>query len=280
RPLAEKLKDTLGPVVIENRGGAGGTLGAALVARAEPDGHTILFGSGATHIVGPVLATTRSYHPTKDFRGVAIITVSGLAIAVHPSLGVNDLPALQAYGKSHPGALSYGSAGVGSATHLGAELYKMLIEDGSIAHVPYQGGAPALNDLVGGQIKLAFLNVSGPLFGLHRSGAVRLLAVTSAKRSPSAPEFMTAVEQGLPEMVALNFNGLFVPTGTPDALVQRIAAAVASALGDRQLTTLFQAAGLEIATQASPEEADRFIEDEIARWTPLMKQIGLASGAK
>ncbi|HEY8580739.1 MAG TPA: tripartite tricarboxylate transporter substrate binding protein [Beijerinckiaceae bacterium] len=277
RPLAEKLKDALGQVVIENRGGAGGTLGATLVARAEPDGQTILFGSGATHIVGPVISSSRSYDPKKDFRAASIITVSGLAIAVHPSLGVGSLQELIAQARRRPGALSYASAGVGSATHLGAELFKALIRDPSIVHVPYKGGAPAITDLVNGQIKLAVLNVSGSLFALHNSGAVKVLAVTSPERVPAAPQIPTAIEQGLPDMIALNFNGLFVPAATPDAVVRRISAAVETALRDKDLVSLFESAGLQAATQTSPEEADRFVDSEIARWTPLLKQIGLAS---
>ncbi|MBM3609778.1 MAG: tripartite tricarboxylate transporter substrate binding protein, partial [Alphaproteobacteria bacterium] len=175
RPAADKLKDFLGTVVIENRGGAGGTIGATAAARSDPDGYTILFGSGATHIVGPAITPTKTYDPVKDFKAVAILTVSGLGIAVHPGLRVNSLQELIAYAKQNPGKLSYGSAGVGSATHLGAELFKSLINDPSIAHVPYKGGGPAMGDLVSGQIRLAVLNISGSMIALHNSGRLRIL---------------------------------------------------------------------------------------------------------
>ena len=277
RPVADKLKDLLGAVIIENRGGAGGTIGANAVARAEPDGYTILLGSGATHIVGPAIASAKTYDPVKDFAAVAILTISGLGIAVHPSLPVKTLQELIVYAKRNPGKLSYGSAGVGSATHLGAELFKSLIDDPSIVHVPYRGGAPATSDLVSGQIRLAVLNISGSLIDLHDAGKVRLLAVTSEHRADSAPHIPTAIEAGVPGLVAINFSGLFVPTGTPAPIVGRIAQAVSRLKADLQLVRLFENAGLQIAAQSSPEDAETFVNAEIARWTPVIRRIRLSS---
>ncbi len=276
RPVADKLKDLLGTVVIENRGGAGGTIGATAVARAEPDGYTILFGSGATHIVGPAITPTKTYDPQKDFKAVAILTVSGLGIAVHPSLGVKTLKELIAYSKQNPGKLSYGSAGVGSATHLGAELFKSLIDDATIVHLPYKGGGPAIGDLVSGQIKLAVLNISGSMIELHKAGKLHILAVTSQQRVKSAPQIPTAIEAGVPGLFAINFSGLFVPAGTAPAIVARISQAAAKLMADPQIVRLFEGAGLQIAEQTTPEAAETFVNAEIDRWTPVIKRIGLA----
>jgi len=275
RPFADKFKNVLGSMVIENRGGAGGTIGGTAVARAEPDGYTLLLGSGATHLVGPLITPTKTYDPRLDFKPIAILSISGLAITTHPSLPVRTLKEFVAFVKADPGQLSYGSAGVGSATHLGAELFKSLINAPDIAHVPYRGGAPALADLASGQIKLAFLNVSGQLISLHKAGNVRLLAVTSAQRNSGAPEVETAVEGGIAGMIAINFAGLFAPAGTPDAIIQQLAEASRKAMADVELRDLFDKAGLEVSSDDTPAKAARFIDEEIARWTPVIRSINL-----
>lgn len=280
RPIAERLKDTLGTVVIENRGGAGGTIGATAVARAEPDGYTILFGSGATHIIGPQIVPTRTYDPVKDFKPVAILTVSGLGIAVHPSMNVKTLKELIAHAAANKGKLSYASAGTGSATHLGAELFKTLIKDESIVHVPYKGGGPAMADLASGQVVLGVLNVTGSLLELHNSGKIRILAVTSEKRMSSAPNIPTGPEAGVSGLFAVNFAGLFVPAATPDAIVEKIAAAARKSMADPKLIEFYKKSGLEISEANTPAAAGQFVGNEIARWTPVMKAIGLGRKAK
>lgn len=275
RPFADKFKNALGSLVIENRGGAGGTIGGAAVARSDPDGYTLLLGSGATHIVGPLITPTRTYDPRADFKPVAILSVSGLALSIHPSIPVKTLKEFLVYARANRGQLSYGSAGVGSATHLGAELFKALVDAPDIAHVPYRGGAPALADLASGQIKLAFLNVSGQLISLHKAGNIRLLAVTSARRNGGAPDIETAVEAGLPGMVAVNFAGIFAPAGTPDAIVDQLAAASRKAMSDPELRDIFDKAGLEVSVEDTPAKAAKFIDEEIARWTPVIRSINL-----
>lgn len=275
RPFAEKFSNILGNMVIENRGGAGGMIGGTTVARADPDGYSILLGSGATHIVGPLITPTKTFDPIKDFKSVSILAVSGLAIATHPSLPAKSLKELLEYARVNPGVLSYGSAGVGSATHLGAELFKSLIKDQSIQHVPYRGGAPALADLTAGQIKLAFLNVSGQLIALHRSGNIRILAVTSTARNAGAPDIETAVEAGLSDMVALNFAGLFAPAGTPDSIITLLGEATRKAMSNPELREVYDKAGLELSSDDTPAKATKFIEDEIARWTPVIRSINL-----
>ena len=275
RPFAEKFSNILGNMVIENRGGAGGMIGGTAVARAEPDGYTLLLGSGATHLVGPLITPTKTFDPIKDFKPVSILSVSGLAITTHPFLPVKSLKELLDYAKANPGALSYGSAGVGSATHLGAELFKSLIKDQSIQHVPYRGGGPAITDLAAGHIKLAFLNVSGQLIALHKAGNIRILAVTSAARNAGAPEIETAVEAGVPGMVAVNFAGLFAPAGTPDSIIAQLGEATRKAMANAELRDVYDKAGLEASSEDTPAKASKFIEDEIARWTPVIRSINL-----
>ena len=278
RPLAERMRSVLGNIVVENRAGAGGTIGAAVVARAEPDGNTLLLGSAATHIVGPLVTNSPGYDPVKDLAPVGIIAVSGLAIAVHPSLPVKTLQAFIAFARDRPNQLSYASAGAGSATHLGAELFKSLARLPSLSHVPYRGGGPAATDLLGGHVPVGVLNISGQMIEYHRAGRLRILAVTTAKRAGSASEIPTAIESGLRDMVALNFAGLFVPAATPAATVERVSTALRAAIADKALVKLFSNAGLDMSADDTPERAQRFIESEIGRWSPVIRSIGLKPG--
>lgn len=278
RPLAERMRQVLGNVVVENRAGAGGAIGATVVARAEPDGATLLLGSAATHIVGPLVSSSPGYDPVKDFIPIGIIAVSGLAIAVHPSLPVKNLQAFVAFARDRPSQLSYASAGAGSATHLGAELFKSLARLPSLSHVPYRGGGPAAADLLGGHVPVGVLNISSQMIESHRAGRLRILAVTTAKRAGSALEIPTAIESGLPDMVALNFAGLFVPAATPAAMVERISNALRGAVADKAVQKLFTSAGLELSADDTPEKAQRFIESEIGRWSPVIRSIGLKPG--
>jgi tripartite-type tricarboxylate transporter receptor subunit TctC len=275
RPVAERMRPALGTIVIENRGGAGGVIGASAVARADPDGYTMLLGSAGTHIVGPLTVTPRPYDPARDFKSVGIIAVSGLAICVHPSLPAKTLKEFVAYAGAHPRALTYASAGTGSATHLGAELFKSLIGAPGILHVPYRGGAQALADLLGGHAPVSVLNVSGQLIEFHRAGRVRVLAVTTAKRVAIVAEIPTAIESGVRGMIALNFAGLFFPPATPGNIVEKVAAAMRAAMADKALLDVFSSSGLEISADDTPDKAQRFVESEIARWSPIVKSLAL-----
>lgn len=274
RPLVEKIRSHLGTMIVVNIGGAGGAIGANKASRATPDGYTLLLGSGATHIVTPIASVNPPYDPEKAFDAISIIQVSGIGIAVHPSHPAKTLKELIAYAHANPGKLSYGSAGVGSATHLGAELFKSLTKT-DILHVPYRGGAAALNDLIAGHVPVGMVNISAQALELHRTGKLRLLAATTEKRPIGAPFLPTAQEAGVPGCVAINFSGLFAPAGTPRPIIDRISAATAAVMKDKQFIDILIASGLEPYHDQSPEAARRFVRQELERWTPVIKQIGL-----
>ncbi len=216
RLWAEKMKPLLGTVVTENRGGGGGVTGAAEVARAQPDGHTFLFGNTSTQVLIPAIMSHPPYDPLKDFVGVYILCMAPTSIVVHESVPAHDLRELIAYAKANPGKLSYGSAGAGTLTNLAGELFKQLIGAPDIVHIPYKGSAPGVADLASGHIPMMTPNVGGPLLELHRAGKVRILAVNATARIKAAPDIPTAIEAGLPGMIAGNLNGLFAPAGVPD----------------------------------------------------------------
>jgi tripartite-type tricarboxylate transporter receptor subunit TctC len=275
RPWADKMKALLGTVVVENIGGAGGAVGAASVARAQPDGYTLLLGSGGTQVIIPIASHQPQYDPAKAFEPIFILGVTAVCIAVHPSVPVQTLKELIAYAKANPGKLSYGSAGAGTVTHLAGELFKSLIGTPDLVHVPYRGAGLAITDAISGHIPMITPNVTGQVIELHKTGKLRILAVTTADRVSAAPEIPTAVEAGLPGMIAQNFIGLLAPAGTAKPIIEQIAQATRTAMAQRELPELFLASGFEPHIDSSPEKARRFLDEEVARWSPIIKSIGL-----
>jgi tripartite-type tricarboxylate transporter receptor subunit TctC len=275
RPWADRMKPLLGTVIAENIGGAGGSLGAAAVARAQPDGYTVLLGGGGALVVNPIASARTPYDPLRDFDPIALVVVTGLAIVVHPSVPVGNLKELISYAKANPGKLSFGSAGVGSFNHLTGELFKSLTGTPDIVHIPYRGAGPAMTDLISGQIPMATPNVTGQVLELHKAGKLRLIAVTTPARLVGAPEIPTAVESGLAGMISQNFVGLFAPAKTPKEIIGQIAEATRSAMTDRELQQLFVASGFEPVLDSTPDKTRRFLEEDIARWSPVIKAIGL-----
>jgi tripartite-type tricarboxylate transporter receptor subunit TctC len=274
RLWAEKMKPLLGTVVTENRGGAGGLTGAAEVARAQPDGHTFLFGNTSTQVLIPAISGNPPYDPLKDFVGVYIVCNSPASIVVHESVPARNLSELIAYAKANPGKLSYGSAGVGTLTNLAGELFKQLIGAPDIVHVPYKGSAPGVTDLASGHIPMMTPNVGGPLLELHRTGRVRILAINATTRIKAAPDIPTAAEAGLPGMVAGNLNGLFAPAGVPSQIVDQIAAATRRIMADADVQGLLIKSGFEPILDSGPDATRAFVAAEIARWTPIVKATG------
>ncbi len=274
RPWAEMMRGSLGPVVIDNIAGAGSIVGAMTASRAAPDGYTLLLGGGATHVINPIASTRPIYDPVRDFDPIAILSISGVGIVAHPSLGVSSLQDLMALDRAKPGTLSYASPGVGSAAHLGGEMFKFRADVRDIVHVPYRGGGPALADLVAGQIKLAALNITSEVLGLHRSGAIRVLGVSTPKRIGAAPDIPTGEESGVKGFVALNFAGVFAPAGAPKPAIEKVAAATRVAMADPDYLKILASSGFEPSSDTDPVSAARFVVAEIERWRPVIQEIG------
>jgi len=272
RLWAERMKPVLGTVVTENRGGGGGVTGAAEVARAQPDGHTFLFGNTSTQVLIPKIISNPPYGPVRDFVGVYIVCNSPTSIVVHERVPVHTLKELIAYAKANPGKLSYGSAGAGTLTNLAGELFKQLIGAPDIVHIPYKGAAPGVADLASGHIPMMTPNLGGPLLQLHRAGKVRILAVNATARAKAAPDIPTAIEA--PSMVAGNLNGLFAPAGVPQAIIERIAAATRKIVSEPEFQRTLIASGFDPVLDSGPEQTSAFIAAELERWIPVMKATG------
>jgi tripartite-type tricarboxylate transporter receptor subunit TctC len=275
RQWAERVKTLLGTVYVENQGGGTGTIATGEVARAPGDGYTILLGSTSTMVLNPMTMAKVPYDPVKDFVPIAILCVSTTSTVVHPSVPVKTLKELIAYAKANSGKLSYGSAGAGTMSNLSGELFKQLTGLIDLVHIPYKGAGPGITDLVSGHIPVMTPNITGQVLTLHRSGKVRILAVNAAQRLSAAPEIPTAAEQGLPDMIGQLFLGLFVPASTPRAIVDRIAEATRTAMADAEFQKILLASGLEAVSDSNTEKSKRFIEEEVARWGPVVKAAGL-----
>jgi tripartite-type tricarboxylate transporter receptor subunit TctC len=274
RLWADRMKPLLGTVVVENKGGGGGIIGATDVARSQPDGHTFLFGNTSTQVLLPAIHANPPYDPVKDFGAVAIMAIAPNSIVVHESVPVRSLQELVAYAKANPGKLSYGSAGAGTMTNLAGELFKQLAGVSDITHIPYKGAAPGLKDLAGGIIPMMTPNIGGPLLQLHRTGKVRILAIMAEKRLTAAPDIPTTAEAGMPQLIAANFNGLFAPAGVPRPIIAQIAKATAAAMTDAELQKAIVNSGFEPVLDSGPEATERLVASELKRWTPIIRATG------
>jgi tripartite-type tricarboxylate transporter receptor subunit TctC len=275
RLWAERMKTSLGTIFIENQGGAGGAVGALAVAHAQPDGYTLLLGGGGAMVLNPIGMTKPLYDPIKDFEAIAMIAVPALTIVVNPAVPVHTLKELIAYAKANPDKLAYGSAGAGSMTHLAGELFKSLAGTPGIIHVPYKGSGQSLADVVSGHVPLVVANITSQVLELHRTGKLRMIFVTATDRVVAAPDIPTAVESGLPGMVAINFTGLFAPRGTPKPIVEQIAAATDKAMEEEDFRAMLIDSGMEPYRHSTPDKTREFVEQDIARWTPVFRSIGL-----
>jgi tripartite-type tricarboxylate transporter receptor subunit TctC len=275
RPLADKMKSLLGTVVVENNGGGGGSLGAAAVARARPDGYTLMLGGTITHVNEALLKSRPLYDPVKDLDPIATVAANFLCIAVHPSVPAQTFKEFIAYAKANPGKLSYGHAGVGSIQHLTGELFKSLAGTPDIVQVPYRGTGPLITDIVGGQVQMGTPGVTGQVIEFHRSGKMRVLAVTSPTRLVAAPELPTAAELGFPGMTVTGSIGLLAPTGTPIGIVEQIAQATRTAVAEPAFRQMLIDAGIEPALDSNPEKFRRSLAADVALWTPVVKALGL-----
>jgi tripartite-type tricarboxylate transporter receptor subunit TctC len=273
RVAAEKMSRTLGQqIVIENRGGAGGSIATRQGARATPDGYTLTLSGTGTLAINPTLYPNVGYDPRKDFAPVGLIGTSALVVLVNPSIPVTSIKELIAYAKANPGKLSFASAGTGSGIHLAAEYFK--VQAGiEMTHVPYKGSGPALQDLVGGHVALYFSSMP-PAIGLIKEGKVRALAVTGPKRSAIMPELPTVAEAGdMPGFEAVLHYGIVAPAGTPKPIIEKLNAALRAAVMSDELKTKLAADGTE-PLASTPEEHAVDIDREETKWSAIVRKSG------
>jgi len=275
RLIMPKVAHALGqPIVIDNKAGAGGNVGAELVAHAAPDGYTLLYGTNGTHAINPSLYRNLPFDPIRDFIPVSRMTEIAAMLIVNPTLPVNSTAELIEYARAHPGKLNFASAGNGTTSHLAGELFKTQAGI-NIVHIPYRGGALAMTDLIGGQVQM-MIEVMPNASPQVASGRVRGLAVSTAKRFPGVPDVPTIAESGLPGFEASAWDGVFVPAGTPQPIVQRLNAAIRNALEDPELAAALLARGAQPVISTTPESFARFIATSAERWGQAVR----ASGAK
>lgn len=275
RPVAQKLSEFLGqPVVVDNRGGAGGVIGTMIVAQAPADGYTLLLGTSAGMLINPLLNSKLPYDPFKDFAPVSRTNINPQLLVAHPALPANNVKELIALAKAKPGQLNVASSGVGTPNHLGAEMLKSMAGI-DIVHVPYKGGGPATTDLIAGQVQLQFSSIPTVLSHV-KAGRMKMLAIGSAKRSPALPEVPTIAESGVPGYEYTTWYGIFVPRGTPAPIVARLNSETGKALASQEIIQRFVPQGAEPAP-STPEELGKYMREESARWSRTIKAAGIKS---
>lgn len=272
REVANKLTQTLGQsVVVDNRPGAGGNIGAELVAKSPADGYTFLMGTVGTHAINASLYSKMPYDHLRDFAPVILVAGVPNVLEVNPSVPVNSVQELIAYAKANPGKLNFASSGSGTSIHLAGELFKVMTGV-QMSHVPYKGSAPALADLAGGQVQLMFDNLPSSL-QLIKGGKLRALAVTSAQRSGALPDLPTVAEAGLPGFEATSWFGLLAPAGTPPDVIARVNAEVSKWLSSPEGKEKLAAQGA-IAVGGSADDFSRHIAAETTKWQKVVKESG------
>ncbi len=273
RIISQHLPRTLGQtVVVENRAGAAGALGAKAAASAEPDGYTLLCGNISTLVVLPAVTNNRDYDPSKVFVPIAKLSQNHEVLVVHPAFAAKSVPELVAYAKANPGKLNFGSAGHGNATHLAAELFKLKTGI-DIVHIPYKGAADAVTGVLGGQVHMFFGDIGGVL-PLMREGTLRALAVSSEARNPLVPALPTMIESGVPDYVVLTYIGVVAPAGTPASIINRLNAAINEGLTAPEVAAAFAKLGAEVRP-GSPRDFAAFLAAETQKWVSVAKAANI-----
>jgi tripartite-type tricarboxylate transporter receptor subunit TctC len=272
RSLAPRMTELGQPLIVENRGGAAGMIGSEFVAKAAPDGYTILMGTNGTHAINAGLYPKMSYDTVRDFAPVVHVSTYPLVLVANPSLSASNVRELIALAKSKPGEISFASAGNGSAQHLSGELFK-----GSagvdITHIPYKGSGPALTDIVGGQVSMMFDNMVSALPHV-KAGKLRALAVTTARRAGAAPDIPTMSEAGMPGFLAFSWNGVLAPAATPRPVVDRLNAEVVRVLRLPEVRSLLVAQGAE-PVGSTPDQFAAFIRSELDKMGKVIRNAGV-----
>ena len=273
RAIADKLRERLGqPIVVENKGGAGGTIGSDAAAKAAPDGYTMLIATSSTHAIAPGVRASLPYSPTKDFEPVTLIGSATVMLVTNPSVPAKSVTELIALAKAKPELLTFASSGTGGVSHLIGEYFKSRAGV-QLLHVPYKGDTPMITDLIGGQVSLAF--GTAVAFLPHvKKGALTALAVTSANPSPIAPDLPTVAASGLGGFEALQWFGILMPAGTPKSIVERLNGEVVAVLKLPEIRERFTAMGIEVAGSSAPEFV-AFMAKEAQKWQKIAKDAGV-----
>jgi tripartite-type tricarboxylate transporter receptor subunit TctC len=273
RTLAQKLSDALGqPVVVENKPGAGGAIGSDMVAKAAPDGYTLLIATTSTHSIGPSLNPKLAYNAEKDFVPVVWVANSTNILVAAPNLPVTNTAELVAYAKANPGKINYGSSGNGTIVHLTAELFGSMAGI-RMTHVPYKGTALVMPDLMSGQVSILFDNIVSAMPSV-KGGKVKALGISGAKRSPLVPDLPTIAESGVPGFVSDTYFGVFVPAGTPPDIVLRLNREINRILESTEFRDKLAVLGAE-PVGGSPEKFAAEIRTETAKWSKVIKDAGV-----
>jgi tripartite-type tricarboxylate transporter receptor subunit TctC len=273
RHLAERAGPRVGNMVVFNLGGAGGAIGTATAAKAQPDGKTLLLGGTSDVVINPLIADRVA--EIRTLMPVAMLANTITGILINPIIPVKSLPELVAFMKANPGKLSYASPGSGTVAHLGGELFKQIAGVPDVVHVPYKGSSPMLADLSAGHVSIAVSNLTDSTIALHWAGKIRILVAASDQRVSVVPDVPTSAEVGYPELQAQLFLGLFAPEGTPEPMMRELTLLVRQVMADRDFQQILVKQGFEPVLDSSPEKARKFVQEEYERWGPLVKSLGL-----
>ncbi len=274
RIMGARMGEILGQqIIIDNRPGAGGNLGADIVAKSPPDGYTLLMATVSTHAINPLLYKKIPYDAVRDFEPIGQVGVTPGVLAVHKDVPVKNVAELIALLKANPGKYSYGSSGMGSILHLCGESFKMSVGGLDIEHVPYRGSAPMMNDLAAGQIPMAFDGLPTALPQIQ-SGTIRALASATATRPRALPDLPTVQEQGVKGYECYTWNAIFAPAKTPAPIVAKLVDAMQRSLADPVVIKRLQDTGVDPTPDSNPEKLAAFVKAELAKWAPIVKASG------